>query len=54
MYKYVLLLFVIVFCSNIFSQQQLPVKAPVDTTYYTAVEEMPEIIGGISAIESKP
>ncbi len=53
MNKYILFLFVILFCSNIFSQQQLPVVAQDDTTYYSAVEEMPEIIGGISAIEEK-
>ncbi|MFC2094429.1 energy transducer TonB [Bacteroidota bacterium] len=36
-----------------FSQRNLPVKAEDDTSYYVAVEEMPEPIDGVSDIGAK-
>lgn len=37
-------------CTTAFTQPEIPTKAKDDSTYYIAVEEMPEPIGGIKAI----
>lgn len=50
MYKYIIVYVVFLICATAFSQPVIPTKAEDDSTYYTAVEEMPEPIGGIKAI----
>jgi protein TonB len=50
MFKYFLVLLIVVINFLSFSQPEIPTKAKDDTTYYIAVEVMPEPIGGINAI----
>lgn len=50
MVKYFLVIIVLTISSISFSQPVIPTKAEDDSTYYIAVEEMPEPIGGIKAI----
>ncbi len=50
MYKYFLVYIVLAISTIAFSQPEIPTKAEDDSTYYIAVEEMPEPIGGIKAI----
>jgi len=50
MSKCFLFISVLIFPTVIFSQPQIPTRAPDDTTYFTAVEEMPELIGGVSSL----
>lgn len=50
MYKYIIVYVVFLICATTFSQPVIPTKAEDDSTYYIAVEEMPEPIGGIKAI----
>jgi len=51
MNKYFLVIFIIVLYAEIFSQQVFPEKIAEDSIYAVVVEEMPELIGGVSAIE---
>ncbi len=50
MYKYILVFLFIAISAITYSQPVIPTKAEDDSTYYIAVEEMPEPIGGIKAI----
>jgi len=50
MYNYFLVYIVLAISTIAFSQPEIPTKAEDDSTYYIAVEEMPEPIGGIKAI----
>lgn len=50
MYKYFLVFLFIAISAITYSQPVIPTKAEDDSTYYIAVEEMPEPIGGIKAI----
>lgn len=53
MTKLYLLSLVFLFPLTIFCQPEFPTRATDDTTYYMAVEVMPEPIGGIQGIASK-
>lgn len=53
MNKVLLLLMVLIMSEIIFSQIEIPMRATDDTTYFMAVEVMPEPIGGIAEISSK-
>ena len=53
MTKLLLLLLVSIFPFTIFCQIEIPMRATDDTTYYIAVEVMPEPIGGISEISDR-
>lgn len=50
MIKYFLVYIVLSISAIAFSQPVIPTKASDDSSYYMAVEEMPEPIGGIKAI----
>ena len=50
MFKYLLVYIVLAISTIAFSQPEIPTKAKDDSTYYIAVEEMPEPIGGVIAI----
>jgi periplasmic protein TonB len=50
MYRLFLLLFVSFYPLTSFCQVEIPMRATDDTTYYMAVEVMPEPIGGIEEI----
>ena len=52
MYKYVSFLIILSFNTVVFSQPHIPTRAEDDSSYYIAVEVMPEPIGGIAAIQS--
>lgn len=52
MYKYLSYLIILSFNTALFSQPHIPTRAQDDSSYYIAVEVMPEPIGGIAAIQS--
>lgn len=53
MYRSFLFLFFLLFPLTIFCQMEIPMRATDDTTYFIAVEVMPEPIGGIAEISSR-
>jgi TonB family protein len=53
MTKLLLLFLVSLIPSTIFCQPEIPTRATDDTTYYIAVEVMPEPIGGIAEISDR-